>query len=366
MIQCKLNEPLGNYHITIDYYLKDVLRDMGEMFQEGKKYGLVVDRKVYGIYQEVIDDFAAERCCELLIIDIKEENKNYETITLIYDFLMKKEMNRNSTLVSIGGGVLGDMVGFAASSYMRGIDYINVPTTLISQTDSAVGGKVGYNYGNIKNIIGSFYNPIGVFISLETLNSLDDRNYVNGICEVIKYSLIYNKEFFIFLENNLDKIIHRDRETLLYIIKKSLEIKINVVNEDFKDENKRNILNFGHTAGHALEVISDFNIMHGEAVALGMLIAVKLSEYKFSLSKDIYMRLLKMYFTLGIDYNYNITNVEELVSIMKKDKKNDEEIRFVLLEDMGKCRIKTKVAIEEIIKAINEGLGEGYNEYRYI
>lgn len=358
MIQCKLKEPLGNYHITIDYYLKDSLKAMGKMFQKGKKYGLVVDRKIYDIYQEIIDEFAVERCCELLVIDIKEENKNYETITLIYNFLMEKEMNRNSTLVSIGGGVLGDMAGFAASTYMRGISWINVPTTLVSQTDSAVGGKVGYNYGKIKNIIGSFYNPLRVFIPLETLNSLDDRNYINGLCEVIKYSLIYSEDFFIFLENQLDKILHRDKETLLYIIKQCLDIKINIINEDFKDENKRNILNFGHTAGHALEAISEFNIMHGEAVALGMLIAVKLSEYKFSLSKDIYKRLLKMYFTLGIDYNYNITNADKLISLMKKDKKNDEEIRFVLLEDIGKCRIKTKVTAEEIIKAINEGIGE--------
>lgn len=358
MIQCKLKEIPGNYSITIKYYLKDVLRDINKLLCKEKHNVLIMDRNVYNIYSELIHVFVKESHCEIFVIDIKEENKNYETITLIYDFLLEKNIHRDSTLVAIGGGVLGDIVGFVASTYMRGINYINVPTTLISQTDSSVGGKVGYNYGKIKNIIGSFYNPIAVFISLETLNSLDNRNYINGICEVIKYSLIYSKDFFIFLENNADNIVNRDKETLLYIIQKCLDIKIHIVNEDFKDENNRNILNFGHTAGHALEIVSNFNIMHGEAVALGMLVAIKLSEYKFSLSKDVYNRLLKMYFTLGIDYNYNINNIEEFVSIMKRDKKNDEEIRFVLLEDFGKCKIKTTVTQEELLKAINEGIGE--------
>lgn len=358
MIQCKLKEISGNYDITIKYYLKDVLSDISKLIGKEKRNVLIVDRNVYDIYSEFIHVFVEESRCEILVIDIKEENKNYETITLIYDFLIEKNIHRDSTLVAMGGGVLGDIVGFAASTYMRGVKYINVPTTLISQTDSSVGGKVGYNYGKIKNILGSFYNPTAVFIPLETLNSLDNRNYINGICEVIKYSLIYSKDFFAFLEKNIQSIINRDKETLLYIIQKCLEIKIHIVNEDFKDENKRNVLNFGHTAGHALEIISNFNIMHGEAVALGMLIAVKLSEYKLSLSKDIYNRLLKMYFTLGIDYNYNINNIEEFISIMKRDKKNDEEIRFVLLEDFGKCKIKTKVTEVDLLKAINEGIGE--------
>ncbi|WP_040211910.1 3-dehydroquinate synthase [Clostridium polynesiense] len=353
-----LKETSGNYNIFIESSMEEAINRTAASISQKKNNAIIVDENVYNFYSNYIELLREKAADKILIIKVSEENKNYDTIKIIYDFFMSNEINRSSTIISIGGGILGDLAGFAASTFMRGIPYISIPTTIISQTDSSVGGKVGYNYREIKNIIGNFYNPYGVIIPIEAAKSLDDKNFINGICEVIKYALISSEDLLKYIEDNIEGLIKRQEEILFQIIKRCLEIKISIVAGDYRDENIRNTLNFGHTAGHAIESHSNYAIMHGEAVALGILIAVKLSEYQLHLPEDIYQRLLNLYDKLGIPHSYKINNIDTLISIMKKDKKNDNDIRFVLLENIGKCKIKCKVTEEELTKAIKEGIGE--------
>lgn len=281
---------------------------------------------------------------ENIVIPMGEKNKNLETVSKIWKAMNDFGMDRKSLLINFGGGVVCDLGGFCASTYMRGIKFINIPTTLLAQVDASVGGKTGFDFNGVKNLVGTFAEPYQVIIDTSVLKTLPKREYISGLAEVIKYGIIYDKSFFDYL---YDKKIENK-----YIIEKSCEIKTKVVESDFKDNGIRKILNFGHTIGHAVESLSlktDNPLLHGEAVAVGIMgeayIAWQIgyiTQDELNLVKEILIK-----YELPIKYNQD---VNEIYLILLKDKKNSfNKIKFVLPQRLGKCLFDVKVE-ESIIK----------------
>ena len=240
---------------------------------------IISNEKIAPFYLDTVVNNLCEYNTNHLILADGESYKSLDTMNLIYSALLENHCDRDTTLIALGGGVIGDITGFAAATYQRGINYIQIPTTLLAQVDSSVGGKTGVNHALGKNMIGAFYQPQCVIADLSTLNTLEDRELIAGIAEIIKYGLICDAEFFNWLENNIDKLMNRDAEALAYAVSRSCENKSLIVAEDeLEKTGKRALLNFGHTFGHAIETGAGYgNWLHGEAVGCGMTMASTLS-----------------------------------------------------------------------------------------
>jgi len=267
-----------------------------------------------------------------------EKYKNLETLNTIFDTLLSKKHNRTTTLIALGGGVIGDMTGFAAACYQRGVNFIQLPTTLLAQVDSSVGGKTAVNHPMGKNMIGAFYQPQCVIADTGTLNTLDDRQLRAGLAEVIKYGLIADAPFFNWLEENINHLLDRDPEALAYAIERSCENKAKVVSLDEREGGVRAILNLGHTFGHAIETYQSYkDWLHGEAVSVGMVMAAKLSnalgwipENDVSRTKEL---LLKCELPVSAPKDMSAEKFLELMSVDKKVL--DGSLRLVLLKSIG-------------------------------
>jgi len=239
---------------------------------------IVSNETVAPLYLEKVRDALSGYQVEQVILPDGEEFKNLEILNRIFDALLAKRFNRSCCLVALGGGVVGDMGGFAAASYQRGVDFIQVPTTLLAQVDSSVGGKTGVNHRLGKNMIGAFHQPRCVLADTETLDTLDDRQLAAGIAEVIKYGLIQDAEFFSWLEQNMEQLLARNTDTLIHAIERSCQCKSEIVAADERESGKRALLNLGHTFGHAIETGTGYGSwLHGEAVAVGMAMAADFS-----------------------------------------------------------------------------------------
>ncbi|MGU9538752.1 3-dehydroquinate synthase [Clostridium tepidum] len=341
-----INNNLNRFHNIL---LENKIKDTDNIF-------IITDKHVYDLYKHKIEQFVNRNKYFVFVMEPGEENKNINTINEIYDFLVENNANRHSVLIAFGGGIVGDITGFVASTYMRGVRFINIPTTLLSQVDSSIGGKVGYNHGKIKNLIGNFYNPVFIYVSTSFLKTLSKREFLNGLGEIIKYSLIKENDLAYFIEKNIKFILEREQDKLIHIVKECLSIKATIVEEDFRDLGVRNSLNFGHTVGHAIEVNSNYNISHGDAVALGILVALKLSEKKLNLNKNIYNKIVQIYKKLNLPLFYKVDNYKTFLYAIRHDKKNKDKIRFTLLEKVGKVKVKVEVEENEIIEAIKESI----------
>jgi len=269
-----------------------------------------------------------------------EQYKNLDTLNLIYDKLLSSRFDRQCTLVALGGGVVGDITGFAAATYQRGVHFVQIPTTLLAQVDSSVGGKTGVNHALGKNMIGAFYQPRCVIADTDTLNTLDDQQLSAGIAEVIKYGLIGDAEFYQWLEHNMERLIHRDAHALAYAIERSCQDKAEVVAADEKESGVRALLNLGHTFGHAIEAAMGYGSwLHGEAVATGMLMAADLSQRCGWISQEEVQRLEKLLLQarLPVRAPQQLT-AEKFLEIMAVDKKVKQgRINLVLLKEIGKA-----------------------------
>lgn len=319
---------------------------------------VITDSRVSSYYCDILDDLQTKFKAKLFVFNEGEENKNFDTIKNIYNFFIDNHADRSSIVIAFGGGVVGDITGFACATYMRGMKFVNIPTTLTSQVDSSIGGKVGYNYNNIKNAIGSFYNPEFVYISTSFLKSLNRHQFLDGIGEIIKYGLISNKKLLEFIDANFSKIFDLESEEILYIVRECLTIKAGIISKDYKDAGLRNILNFGHTIGHGIEVDSDYSISHGIAVALGILVAVKLSEKQLDTSQSIYYYLESLYKKISIPVKYKVDNYQTFLYAIRHDKKNDNNINFVLIQNIGDCKIKIPISEEEVLWAVNSSIND--------
>jgi len=274
-----------------------------------------------------------------------------------YDFLLENKFDRKSVVAGLGGGVAGDMAGFLAATFMRGIDFIQVPTTLLAQVDSSVGGKVGVDYGKYKNVVGAFYQPKFVYINTSTLNTLPKREFSAGMAEVIKYGVIQSEDFYSYIIKNREKIKDFDKDSLRYIIRSCCDMKACVVNQDEHDTGLREILNYGHTIGHAIEGLKEFELLHGECVAVGMMAVMDISVKRGYISpskKEGFGELLK-YFGLPVSVTgLKADNVYEQLFHDKKVSSN--KLKFVIADGIGSTIRTSDVQRAEVIAAIESVL----------
>ena len=302
---------------------------------------------------ETLQGFAVES----VILPDGESYKTLDTMAGIFDALIDKRFNRNATLVALGGGVVGDIAGFAAACYQRGIAFVQVPTTLLAQVDSSVGGKTGVNHPRGKNMIGAFYQPLCVIADTDTLKTLDDRQLRAGIAEVIKYGLIRDPAFFVWLEEHMEALLDRDDEALAFAIERSCRNKASVVAEDEREAGVRATLNLGHTFGHAIETGAGYGkYLHGEAVAIGICLAADLSRRLGWITDSEVDRIIALLQRAGLPIQPpGEMMVEDYLEIMAVDKKNvDGKIRLILLERIGKAALPQSVAIDQLKATLNE------------
>lgn len=284
---------------------------------------------------------AAGKKVKAIILEDGEEEKNWSNLMKIFDTLLKEKYDRKTTLLALGGGVIGDLTGFAAASYMRGIDFVGMPTTLLSQVDSSVGGKTGINHPLGKNMIGAFYQPKAVITDIMTLHTLPSRELSAGLAEIIKMAAIYDASFFVWLEENISYLIARDHSMLVHAIARSCEMKADVVRQDERESGLRAILNFGHTFGHAIESGLGYGVwLHGEAVGCGMVMAAHLSKKLGLIEQSICDRIIALVHAAGLPVHAPNLGDVRWIELMQVDKKNEGgEIKFVVLSALGKAKI---------------------------
>ncbi|MCD7740400.1 MAG: 3-dehydroquinate synthase [Candidatus Gastranaerophilales bacterium] len=335
----------SSYPILIDENLLDDVYDFIKACTNAKKFLVVTNTKVNSLYGEKLK---AENA-EFIILPDGEQYKNREILNTIIDKAMQMKLERKDAIIALGGGVIGDIAGFAASVYMRGIDFIQVPTTLLAQVDSSVGGKVAINHKLGKNVIGSFYQPKLVLADTNTLYTLDDRQFKTGLAEVLKYAFIEkscnaDKDYnlFKFLKNGRDKILKKDSSTLKELIKICCLLKSSVVNKDEKESGLRAVLNFGHTYAHAIENITDYCLYtHGEAVSIGMKMVFDLAEKINFISEEYYHSAVNLINDYGLTTKFDLHLCEEtFYEAMLSDKKvKDNKINFVMPVDNYEVQI---------------------------
>lgn len=304
-------------------------------FTKANKILIVISEKVDKLYGKY---FKFRNSIKFVLKD-GEKQKNFKNYQRILNFALKNRLERKDAIIAIGGGVVGDIAGFAASTYLRGIDFIQVPTTLLACVDSSVGGKVAINTDFGKNLVGAFYQPKAVFCNLNFLKTLDERQFKTGLAEVLKYAFIQRScpvdikfGLFDFLAENADRVLSKDEETLAQIVKISLELKASVVAKDETEQGLRQILNFGHTYGHAVEKITNYKkYTHGEAVAMGMTFAISLASQKDLITQEYRQQALDLIKKYKITKNKTNLNQKKLVETMHSDKKVDSgKINFIL------------------------------------
>lgn len=304
----------------------------------GKQVMVVSNETVAPLYMERLCAGLSGFRVEQVILPDGEEYKNLDTLNLVFDALLQQRFNRTCTLIALGGGVVGDITGFAAASYQRGVNFIQVPTTLLAQVDSSVGGKTGVNHALGKNMIGAFYQPKCVLADTATLNTLDDRQLAAGIAEVIKYGLIRDAEFLACLEANMDALLARDPEALAFAIERSCRNKADIVAADEYESGVRAILNLGHTFGHAIETGTGYGVwLHGEAVATGMVMAADLSHRLGWLSEGELARTRTLIERAKLPALAPAEmGIDQFLELMAVDKKVlDGSLRLVLLKSLG-------------------------------
>ncbi len=290
------------------------------------------------------------------VIEAGEKSKNLDTISEIYKFLVGLKLDRKSTLIALGGGVIGDITGFVAATFLRGIHFVQVPTTLLAQADSSVGGKVGVDFEGHKNIIGAFYQPKFVYMNVNSLRTLPQRDFISGMAEVIKHGIIRDADFFEYIDYNINKIFNFDEDVLRYMAKINCSIKGSVVEEDEKESDLREILNFGHTIGHAIETVMEFKLMHGECVSLGMVGAFKMALKLEMVNEELVDNIIRVLEKIGLPTKLKELDVEKVYNQMFFDKKvKNNKLRFVLPKKVGEI-IQLNIDDEELIKSVLEEL----------
>lgn len=349
------------YDIVLSESFYELENELIKLGCENRKLCIVTDTNVAGYYLEEVEKIVS-KCCRKVtsyVFPAGEENKNLETVQGIYEHLIKEKYDRKDYLIALGGGVVGDLCGFAAATYLRGIGFIQIPTTLLAQVDSSIGGKTGVDFRGYKNMVGAFYMPSLVYVNISALNTLDARQLSSGMGEIIKHSLIRDNIYYRQLEENAGKIMHLESDVVTEVVFRSQEIKKQVVENDPKEKGERAHLNFGHTIGHAIEKALNFSLLHGECVALGMVAAAYISVLRGNLFKTDICSIEALIASYGLPVRFNDLNNDEIIENCFHDKKKEgNSIRFVLLKSIGCCYTTLDVSKEEMNAAINYLKGE--------
>lgn len=318
---------------------------------------IITDETVEHLYAETASDALVEDGWEtdLFVVPDGETSKSVEMADDLWNALLNEGADRQSIVIAIGGGVVGDLAGFVAAAFARGLDFFQVPTTLLAQVDSSVGGKVGVNLPGAKNMVGAFWQPRGVLVDVDVLQSLPDREYRAGLAEVVKYGVILDADFFAWLEANVDAINRKDPESLARIVERCCRLKANVVEADERETTGlRAVLNYGHTFGHAFEALGDYTAMlHGEAVAAGMRCAAKLAERLQRIDAQFVARQEALLEALQLAINPPEADGQELLRLMHRDKKvSSGRLRFVLPDRMGHVELVGDVHDEDVLASL--------------
>ncbi|MDC9725285.1 MAG: 3-dehydroquinate synthase [Gammaproteobacteria bacterium] len=351
-----LQVSLGDRSYPI-YIGEDVLTQAELLTQhiQGSEVLVVSNMTVAPLYLQRVLDLLTDYRCESVVLPDGEEFKTLEVMNQIFDSLLTSRFSRRVTLIALGGGVIGDMTGFAASCYQRGVPFIQIPTTLLSQVDSSVGGKTAVNHTLGKNMIGAFYQPQCVIADTKTLNTLEDNQLSSGLAEVIKYGLINDPEFFVWLEDNMSGLRNREPSLLAEAIERSCQDKADIVAQDELEQGVRALLNLGHTFGHAIETGMGYgNFLHGEGVAVGMTMAADLSQRMGWISTTDVERIKNVLIAAGLPISVpKGMTADQFMSLMSVDKKvQDGHIRLVLLQGIGKAVMSDDYSSEKLTETL--------------
>lgn len=354
--------------LTVSYqgsphYQIEIQKNFSLLPEKLKKLGygkvcIISDSNVAPFYLEELKTLLTPEfsLCTSFIFEAGEHSKNTDTVGLLYGHLIQHKFDRKDLLVALGGGVVGDLTGFAAATYLRGIDFIQVPTTLLAQTDSSIGGKTGVDFLQYKNMVGAFYMPKLVYMSISVLKTLPERQFSAGTAELIKHGFIKDAAYTGFIQEHSEEIMSQNYEAMEETIYRSCQIKRGVVERDPKEQGERAILNFGHTIGHAIEKLSDFSLYHGECVALGMVSAAYISYRLGNLQEKDLDKLEKIIqnYRLPVRLTEFPHTPEEILMATKLDKKMESgKIKFILLKALGEAYITKEVRDEDLLAGIS-------------
>ena len=326
------------YDIVFSDSFTNLLVELEKFNIKNRKLCIVTESKVGPLYGEELSNLLKPHCKQIILHEFKagEQYKNLDTINDIYEDLIVNKFDRNDMLLALGGGVTGDMTGYTAATYLRGIDFVQIPTTLLSQVDSSIGGKTGVDFKAYKNMVGAFYMPKLVYMNLSTLNSLPEREYLSGMGEVIKHGIIKDGEYFNWLKENIDGVLNKDYETL-------------------KEKGERALLNFGHTIGHAIEKTKNFSLLHGECVSIGINAASYISYKKGFITKDQYHEILDVLKLYKLPIETSDIKAKEVVEATLNDKKMDSGIiKFIVANSIGEASINREISKNDLLESVKK------------
>lgn len=344
-----------SYSIYLESGFQNLKIAVKELHLENKKLCIVTDSKVHTLYAKELQEVLQKLCkkVSLFVFPAGEENKNLDTVRNLYEFLILEKFDRKDMLVALGGGVVGDLTGFTAATYLRGIDFIQVPTTLLAQVDSSIGGKTGVDFDAYKNMVGAFHMPRLVYMNLNTLQSLPERQFAAGMAEIIKHGMIQDADYYKYLVSHKEEIENRDYEILKQMVTRSCEIKGYVVETDPTEQGIRAWLNFGHTIGHAVEKLKNFELLHGECVAIGMVAALFISWQQGYIRKEELQEAEQLLKSYQLPTRVSGLDAKQVLVATKSDKKMEAgAIKFVLLKKVGEAFVNKEVTEEELLEAI--------------
>ena len=343
------------YHIFPSDSFDDLALRMKDLGSERLRVCVVTDSNVEKLYLHDVLNALNGSCQELThyTIPAGEKHKNLDEIRRIYAHLIENSFDRRDLLIALGGGVTGDMTGFTAATYLRGIRFVQVPTTLLSQVDSSIGGKTGVDFDSYKNMVGAFHQPSMVYVNVNTLKTLDEEQFSSGMGEVLKHGLIRDSAYYEWCLDHMEEIEERQTDILREMVMRSILIKRAIVQKDPLEKGERALLNFGHTAGHAIEKLMGFCLSHGACVNLGMIAASYISWKRNMLSEEIFYEIRDMSVAYGLPISYDSLTAEDILEAMKKDKKRIGAVtRMILLKKLGSAYIDETVTDEEILDAL--------------
>lgn len=344
-----------SYEIHLETSFEKLPAFLSSLDCQNRKMCIVTDSTVMKLYGAKIEALLKSCCKEVntFVFPAGESSKTLDTVKKLYEHLIQSRMERTDLLAALGGGVVGDLTGFAAATYLRGIDFIQIPTTLLSQVDSSIGGKTGVDFDAYKNMVGAFHQPRLVYMNISALSTLSEEQFSCGMGEILKHGLIKDAAYYEWTIQNFSEIGERNPDILLELISRSCEIKRRVVEEDPFEKGDRALLNFGHTLGHAIEKLMNFKMLHGQCVALGYVAAAYISWQRGLLEEEEFFEIRDMNVGFGLPISYTGLDTDKIIETTKSDKKMEQgKVKFVLLKGIGKAFVDRTVTEEEMEQAL--------------
>lgn len=344
------------YDICLQTSFSQLAEELRGLGCETRRICIVADSTVASLYLEEVKKEVSAVCreCITFVFEAGEKNKTLATVQELYQVLIQAGFDRKDYLVALGGGVTGDLTGYAGATYLRGIRFIQIPTTLLAQIDSSIGGKTGVDFEQYKNMVGAFHQPSLVYINLSVLKTLSEDQFASGMGELLKYGLSFDADFYEWTIEHMEEIEERDLSVMTYMVAKCCELKRYIVEKDPTEKGDRALLNFGHTIGHAIEKLADFQLSHGACVALGTVAAAYISWKRGMLDEDEFYEIRDMNVGFNLPISFDSIASEDIIEVTKSDKKMDGgKIRFILLKKLGKAYIAEDVTEKEMLDAVN-------------